>query len=77
MGIVRPRGRDVVCLSTDAVEREGRWAWTEALVVGESPAVVPAPVGDRVTTAGATQSAADRTRVRRDPRSEGERTRAS
>ena len=43
MGIVKLLGRDAVRLWTDASEREGRWAWTEALVVGEWPVLVPAP----------------------------------
>jgi hypothetical protein len=77
MGIVRRLGRGAVRLLTDACEREGRRALIEALVVGEGPMVVPAPVMGIVTTAGATQSAADRTRVRRDPGAASERARVS
>jgi len=67
MGIVRVVGRGAVRLSTDACEREGRRTRTEALVVGEWRVVVPAPAVDVAAPDGAKQSAADRTRVRRDP----------
>ena len=77
MGIVRLLGRGAVRLLTDAREREGRRALIEALVVGEWPVVVPAPVVGVVTPAGAKQSAADRTRVRRNPGAASERARAS
>jgi len=72
MGIVKRSGRDLVRLSTDAYEREGRLTWTEALVVGEWPVVVPAPCVDTGVNADTRHSAADRTRVRRVPPSEGE-----
>ena len=77
MGIVRLLRRGAVRLFTDACEREERRVWTEAPVVGEWPVVVPAAVVGIVTTAGAKQSAADRTRVRRDPESARERARVS
>ena len=77
MGIVRRLGRGAVRLLPAACEREGRRAWIEALVVGEWSVVVPAPVVGVVTTAGATQSAAHRTRVRRVPPSAGDARQAS
>ena len=77
MGIVRRLGRGAVRRSTAACEREGWRALIGALVVGEWPVVVPAPVGGIVTTTDAKQSAADRTHVRRDPESASERARVS
>ena len=77
MGIVRRLGRGTVRLLPAACEREGRGAWIEALVVGEWPVLVPAPVVGVVTTAGVTQRAANRTRVRRVPASAGDARQAS
>ena len=77
MGIARLAGRDVVRLLTDACEREGRLAWSEARVVGEEAVVGPAPCVDTGVKAATRHSAADRTRVRRVPPSGGEDRQAS
>jgi hypothetical protein len=72
MGIVRLSGRDAVRLLTDACERNGRQAWTDAHAVGDWRGVVPAP---RVKTGGAAaarHNAPDRTCIRRVPPSQGE-----
>jgi len=77
MGIVRLSGRAAVRLSTSVREREGRLASIEADRIGLRPRIVPASVVDIVAIASARHSAADRTRVRRDPSSKGEGRRAS
>jgi hypothetical protein len=77
MGIVRLLGRGAVRRSTDACGREGRRAWTEAVVVGEWRVVVRAPAVEVVAAEGAKQRAADQTCVRRDPWAESESAFAS
>ena len=77
MGIVRLPGRNVVRLLTEACEREGPLAWTEARVVGEGAVVGLAPGVESGVNADTRHSAADRTRVRRVPRWGGEDRRAS
>lgn len=77
MGIVRLIGRDVVRLSTDAHERTGRVASSDTRGGGQQPVVGSAPSVKIVAYDRARDSAADRTRVRRGQRSEGEGSRAS
>ena len=77
MGIVRLSGREAVRLSTEAREREGRLAWSEARGVGRRPVVGPLSVVQIVAREGARHSAADRTGVRRDPTPEGDGVQAS
>jgi hypothetical protein len=77
MGIVRLLGRGAVRLFADACECERRRVWTEAPVVGEWRVVVPALVLGIVPTAGATQRATDRMRIRRNPGAARERVRVS
>ena len=61
MGIVRLSERDPVGLSTDACEREGRRAWTEARAVGDGPVVLPSPWVETGANADARHSAPDQT----------------
>jgi hypothetical protein len=77
MGIVRPSGRDAVRIVTDPREREGREASHDPQEIGRRPVVVGAPPRDSGARDGARHSAADRTRVRGGPPSEGEGRRAS
>ena len=73
MGIVRPSGRDAVRLLTEACDREGRQAWTEARGVDEWAVVVPAPAMACGADADARQIAPDLTRVWSDSTQKAER----
>ena len=77
MGIVRLSGRDVVRLSTDAHEREGRRASSEARGGSQEPGVGSAPSVEIVADDRTRDSAAGRTQVRCGQRSEDEGRRAS
>ena len=77
MGIVRPRGRDVMRLSTDARERGGQPGSREAYGVGHRHEVAPASLVDIVDKERARHSTAERPRVRRDPSAADETQAAS
>ena len=72
MGIVRLGERDGVRISTEALEREGREASNDPQESGQRPVVVGAPSREIVALDGERHSAADRTRAREGPPSEGE-----
>ena len=74
MGIVRPSGHEAVRLSTEARERAGRLAGSEARRVGGRPVVVSLSVVHIVAREGARHSAADRTSVRDQVPPHGEET---
>jgi hypothetical protein len=77
MGIVRLGERDAVRIVTDTREREGLEASKDPWEIGRRPVVVGAPSREIVTMDGARHNAANRTRVRGDPPSEGEARPAS
>ena len=77
MGIVRLRGEDGVRLSSGTREWEGRLTSSGGRRASPWLVVVPAPAVNVVAGEGARHNAADRTRVRYVPPSEGEDSRAS